>query len=344
MRHCILPVLLAASGVFLHAADSTYDPEKMEFQEAPVYITEVRGDVFCQKEGTTAREKVTGKKQIFQQTRIITGKKSRAVLLFANGACLSLGEDSDLLINEFRQAGGFDLDLSPGDGKTVVDGTVIPLGSIPREPSYSRTKIFLASGTMYAQVKKLRKKSTFFSSTPVGTAKIIGTTWRETVHIASDNVNLNVKIELQEGLIDFIPLKTEAKKFGHMYIHPQQELLISATFQTPGDLRQSIHMFETSPTGVDLALNINLEMSNALDRIRDPEFDNFVEDYLPMDREDNVSLTGGTPLPNDTGFEESSFDQGAGTVGTVGPTGGSGGGGGGNAGPTPVPTPNPPSS
>lgn len=344
-RNFPIIALLISSALLQAKADDTYDSKKMEFQEAPIYITEIKGEVFCQKQNAPDREKVTERKRITQQTEVVTGNKSRAVLLFSNGACLALGENSELIINEFCQAGGFDLNLSPGDGKTVVDGTVIPLGSIPREPSYSHTKIFLAKGTMYAQVKKLRKKSYFFSSTPVGTAKIIGTTWRETVKTEPGDLKLAMKIELQEGLIEFAPLDTESKKFPRTFIHPQHELLVNATFQTPGDLQLASHLFQTSPTGIDLNLNINLEMSSFLDRIRDPDFDGFVEDYLPIGREDNVSLTG-TPLPNDTGFEDSSFDQGTGTVGTTPSTTGGGGGGGGGATPTPtpVPTPNPPIS
>lgn len=97
-------------------------------------------------------------------TVFTTGPDSRVILLFSNGATVTVKEDSILNIEQFRQ-GPFDGDYNPSTATN-------------EPPAESRTKIFLARGELIGNVKKLNESSRFEVETPAGAAGIRGTTFR----------------------------------------------------------------------------------------------------------------------------------------------------------------------
>lgn len=100
-----------------------------------------------------------------RQYTVSTGDDAKVVLVFSNGAMLSLGAQSTLSIDEFLQ------DPFPQE---------IPLNGLQEEPTTSVTRLNLARGELVGKVKKLRqdKGSSFIVNTPVGAAGIRGTTFR----------------------------------------------------------------------------------------------------------------------------------------------------------------------
>lgn len=95
---------------------------------------------------------------------ITTGEDSRVILVFSNGATINLGANSKMDILAFRQ------DPFAGDF-AMKDASSEP-------PAASRTEIFLRSGELVGNVKKLNPESTFIVKTPAGAAGIRGTTFR----------------------------------------------------------------------------------------------------------------------------------------------------------------------
>lgn len=340
MKKTLVTLILLASPILINAAD-TYDPNSTELQEAPIYITGVEGDVSCQKQNSSDDEKVTGRKKITQGTKIVTGKNGKAKLLFTNGTSIALGGDSVLFINEFRQAGAFELDTSSMNDAVksddnsettgrdpMQDETGVLLGSMKREPSWSQTKLFLAKGTMYARVKKLQKKSYFFSSSLLGTAKVVGTAWRQTVTVNPGKFQIVVKIEMQEGRVDFDPVKTGNENSGDIQVQQQQQQTFTGTFASARDFQLALNLFQMS--SVDTELTFDFQLNSFAGGITDQTFNAFMSNFLPEGEYDNMALIGNFSNDNTNPFY--SGDQGNQNVGTAGGGGGSGGGGGGGSG------------
>ena len=107
---------------------------------------------------------------------INTGDDSRVLLVFSNGATVSLGAKSRLAVDEFLQ----DPFTQP-----------VKVSELVAEPTTSSTKLNLIRGEMLSNVKHLRleKGSSFSVQTPVGAAGIRGTTfqivYRSTGSVAS---------------------------------------------------------------------------------------------------------------------------------------------------------------
>jgi len=265
---------------------------------------------------------------IKQGSLVSTGQNSRADLVFTNGTVLALEAGTTLFVEQFLQAGGRDIDVQRIDGKQVIDAEVPRIGAIEKEPTYSSTRLFLREGTMYARVKKLHKKSDFTVGTPLGSSKILGTTWRQSLWDHPVDLTKSVKIQLEEGLIEFQPVGTKEKKNDPVFIRPQEEILISGKYKSLSDMNRVISL-ETVDVSIDLWINFQKTP------IRDPLFPTWLAEYIPRENADQYQLH----VPSDAGVGESPFDSGdwgAGDVGTA-PWGGSNGGGAGGGEPLPEP-------
>jgi FecR protein len=109
--------------------------------------------------------KLVERGEVTERQIVNTGEDSRVLLVFSNGATVSLGPKSRLSIEEFLQ----DPFTQPVKVSELVD-----------EPTTSITKLNLIRGEMLSNVKHLRrdKGSEFSVQTPVGAAGIRGTTFQ----------------------------------------------------------------------------------------------------------------------------------------------------------------------
>jgi hypothetical protein len=121
------------------------------------------------------------------QNQIVnTGPNSSVVLVFANGATVNLGADSQLVIDEFSQ-----------DPFT----TAIKVSELTEEPTSSKTRLNLMRGELLSNVKTLHrdKGSEFHVQTPVGAAGIRGTTFR--IFYRPQGNRASFGLTMVEGLI-----------------------------------------------------------------------------------------------------------------------------------------------
>src|SRR4051812_44249023 len=128
-----------------------------------VLVARTTGSVTMVLNGATTPVKQDD--QIPQTAMVKTAPASSAVLVFSNGATAQLGEDTELIIQEFLQD---------------PFGAQIQVAALQQEPSASRTRLKLNKGELVGNVKKLQhdRGSIFTIETPVGAAGIRGTTFR----------------------------------------------------------------------------------------------------------------------------------------------------------------------
>jgi len=127
----------------------------------------VKGTVTVQDNVTKTPRPLQENDQVKAGEIVITGKSrdSGVVLVFSNGATVTLKDDSELNIEEFLQD---------------TWDTSLNVSEMTAEPSASTTKLHLARGELIGKVAKLNKEkgSSFNVQTPVGAAGIRGTTFR----------------------------------------------------------------------------------------------------------------------------------------------------------------------
>lgn len=100
-----------------------------------------------------------------QTATINTGQDSIAVLVFSNGATLQLGAETELVLQGFLQE---------------PFSSTITLSQLKDEPSSSRSTLALNRGDIVGNISmlKIAKGSSFIVQTPVGTADVLGGTFR----------------------------------------------------------------------------------------------------------------------------------------------------------------------
>lgn len=167
----------------------------------------VRGEAYAIDKVSNARTDLGEGTKISQGSIITTGKGSSVVLIFSNGAMLSLGNDSVLDIETFTQ----------DPFKTAFDAS-----TVKAEPSASTTKLNLTKGELVSRVAKLNTRggSTFTVSTPVGAAGIRGTVFRIVYrpdgagHATFSLVTLEgrVLVTLAKGVVNAPPVEVTAGK------------------------------------------------------------------------------------------------------------------------------------
>ncbi len=152
-----------------------------------IQAARVRGEVSVADKATMMFGPLTDGAAITQGSIVRTGKASSVVLVFSNGASLSLGTDSVLDIEQFTQ----DPFKSAFDAATAT-----------KEPTTSTTRLHLTRGDLTGKVAKLNtgKGSSFNVETPVGAAGIRGTIFR-IVYIPDGNGHATFKLTTLEGRV-----------------------------------------------------------------------------------------------------------------------------------------------
>ncbi|MEX2381885.1 MAG: FecR domain-containing protein [Opitutales bacterium] len=151
-------------------------------------VVKVEGSAFALPMDSEERVALQEGDSVQQRTTLVTGGKSRLVLLFSNGAAMTLGPDTSMSIEEYLH------------GES---------GSKKAEPNPSSLHLFLEYGETAGNVEALDESSDFTVRTPLGTAGIRGTTFRfsfdaEKVVLVVSNVDGTVEWGVGDDLISIL--------------------------------------------------------------------------------------------------------------------------------------------
>ena len=158
-------VLLLAIGA---AHSQQTQPQSAQQNTIPdtgqIIVVQITGEVYVFNPGDSLRFVLKVGSQLAPGQMISTGSKSSLMIAFSNGSTVTIGEESLVLVDEFKQK---------------PFGEMFKISEISKEPSVSQTRLNLVRGELIADVKKLNKEegSTFEVITPVGIAGIRGTTF-----------------------------------------------------------------------------------------------------------------------------------------------------------------------
>jgi formylglycine-generating enzyme required for sulfatase activity len=136
-----------------------------------------------------------------------TDPDSEALLLLTNGTTLSVGANTTFELKAFYQA-----DFKGGDAK---------VGSLEDEASDSTILLDLKVGDLVVDVRKLKKKSNFEITTPLGVAGIRGTSFR--LSASADSTKLSVLT----GLVGFVSNDKKENQVG------AEKVLVSSREKEP---------------------------------------------------------------------------------------------------------------
>lgn len=170
------------------------------------------GTVVAEDIVTKATQELKDEMVIGQGTIVRTGGgNSSVVLLFSNGASVSLTHDSVLNIETFTQ-------------DPFAENASFRPENATEEPSVSTTSIKLTKGELIGNVKKLKRgglvESKFTVSTPVGAAGIRGTTFRITYRpdgngrysFTLTTIEGNVQLTVASGTVSAPPVSVTDNK------------------------------------------------------------------------------------------------------------------------------------
>lgn len=121
----------------------------------------VAGDVWQVTKSSGQRARLKEGDFFRQGNGIETAANGEAILLFDNGSTINLQPNTSFTIEEFL--------------RDPFDAQKVDYKNIKKEPSQSVTKVKVQEGTIYFDIPKLARTSTYELSNPVGTAGIRGT-------------------------------------------------------------------------------------------------------------------------------------------------------------------------
>lgn len=182
-------VALFAIGLSLHAVAQSGAGTATLAKPGAIKVGKVDGAVYrLTADGQSLQLKVGD--TVIETDTVSTDKGALVVLVFANGASIKLGSDTQLKIEEFK--------MDPLDEDVVV-------AKLEREPSASKTKLMMTKGELVGDVKHLNydKGSTFNISTPVGAAGIRGTTFRIVFRPTGDGKSFTFQLSTADGKVAF---------------------------------------------------------------------------------------------------------------------------------------------
>ncbi len=176
-----------------------------------IRATRVVGRVMAEDIATKAIQPLTNNQVIQQGTIVRTEPDSSVVLIFSNGASISLAHTSELNIETFTQ-NSFEGNFEPA---TATD-----------EPSVSVTSIKLNRGELVGNVKKLRTTSgsKFTVGTPVGAAGIRGTTFRIVYRPTGNGLAFTFSLTTVEGSVE---LATGTANAPGVFVNNSQEVVMN---------------------------------------------------------------------------------------------------------------------
>lgn len=141
-------------------------------------VVKVEGTAFAVKADSEERVALRSGDSVLRKTKLVTEGSSRLVLLFSNGAAMTLGPNTSMTIEEYLQEG-------PESRKA--------------DPGPSSTQLFLEYGETTGNVEGLDAKSDFAVRTPLGTAGIRGTTFQ----VSFDALNVVLVIGNVDGSVEW---------------------------------------------------------------------------------------------------------------------------------------------
>jgi hypothetical protein len=219
----------AAQGAVL-APGATQPPGKIR-------ATRVIGQVTVEDVATKAARSVANNDEISQGSIVKTAQSSSVVLLFSNGASISLAANSELNIEQFTQ--------------DPFGGSYEP-SKATEEPSVSNTNLRLARGELVGNVKKLKTSagSKFTVGTPVGAAGIRGTTFRIVYVPTGIGLAFNFSLLTVEGNVEML-LSTGTVVAPAVAVTDNQQIVISNVTVNPATNELVI----VTPNGQTVVLN-----------------------------------------------------------------------------------------
>ncbi len=208
----MLGLLLAVVGASCTSAQSTLGVQGGTMRPGLVLVAKVVGTAKVDSAGVTGSLKVND--SVPPGSLVTTGENSRLVLVFANGASVFLGSNTEIVIEEFS--------LEPLT-------RVVRLSELDEEPTKSHTRIHLYRGELVAKVK-LRKDgaSMFTVLTPVGAAGIRGTTFR-IVYQPAPNGMAYFNLSNANGMVVFSPNAGSGGVAG-LSVPPSQQIEVVTSF------------------------------------------------------------------------------------------------------------------
>ncbi len=145
-----------------------------QMSEGTIKVFSARGTVNLVNTETGATKPLERGMEFSDGMQVVTGEKSSALLLFSNGAAVTVSENSTFEVSEFVQA-----EFDPSQGTFM---------RLTEDPSQSKTELYLDGGTVAGQVKRLQEGSTYNVNTPTASAGIRGTDYVVTVTQSGDQV------------------------------------------------------------------------------------------------------------------------------------------------------------
>jgi hypothetical protein len=211
------------------AANSTQKPGRIR-------ASRVIGQVTVEDIASKAVQALVNGAEISQGSIVRTGDNSSVVLLFSNGASISLGFRSELNIEQFTQ--------------DPFGGTYEP-AKATEEPSVSTTSIKLTQGELVGNVKKLKTSagSKFTVGTPVGAAGIRGTTFRIVYRPTGNGLAFNFSLLTVEGNVA-VEIATGTIAAPAVEVTDNKEILITNVVVNPATNELTI----TTATGQTIVL------------------------------------------------------------------------------------------
>ncbi|MEO5960302.1 MAG: FecR family protein [Opitutaceae bacterium] len=184
-----------------------------------IRATRVVGQVTVEDIASKAVLAVVNNAKLTQGSIVRTAQNSSVVLLFANGASVSLAANSELNIEQFTH--------------DPFGGSYEPAKATD-EPSVSTTNLKLARGELVGNVKKLKTSagSKFTVGTPVGAAGIRGTTFRIVYRPTGIGLAYNFSILTVEGNVEVL-LSTGTVNAPPVSVTDNKEIVINNVTVNP---------------------------------------------------------------------------------------------------------------
>jgi len=188
------PLLATLVGLMLVGCGDTPEPKPRSeessassdagLSKGAALVLTLKGGVSVMNSSSVKGTAATVNQFLSPGDSLVTGQGSDALLLLTNGTTLSVGANTTFELKAFYQD-----DFNAGKAK---------VGSLEEEASSSTVLIDLNVGDLVVDVKKLRKKSNFEISTPLGVAGIRGTSFRL---LASPK---STALSVLTGRVDFV--------------------------------------------------------------------------------------------------------------------------------------------
>ena len=200
--------VFTVSPALFSAADQEYLADlklKSEYFKGATIVVSVKGEVSIDdlskgSGGSYSEGKYSSEGKVMEGdilptgTQIKVGAESEAILLFSNGTITTIGANTQVSVRKFLQEG-----FANSEKK---------VSALNEEVSSSILLLDLQVGDLVVDVRKLKKKSNFEITSPLGVAGIRGTSFR--LSASRDSTKLSVLT----GLVGFVSNENKQNQVG----------------------------------------------------------------------------------------------------------------------------------